>query len=93
MIRSEKLFLDIEVTIQNVIADKIDKVFKLVEIEKTETEKFAGKTCRKSFYNKPGYKKKNTKTGLGYKKKQNKRKRAEKTNFQKKTYFVHGTSS
>ncbi|MFS7963446.1 hypothetical protein Hanom_Chr08g00738181 [Helianthus anomalus] len=93
MIGSDKLFSDIKFLIQNVIADKVDKVFKLVEIEKAEIDKFAGKACRKTFYNNPSYKKKNTKAGLGYEKKQNQRKRAEKSNFQKKTKFVHGTSS
>ncbi|KAJ0520515.1 hypothetical protein HanIR_Chr10g0460271 [Helianthus annuus] len=43
MIGSDKLISDIEVPIQNVIPDKIDKVFKLVEIEKFEISKFAGK--------------------------------------------------
>ncbi|MFS7929848.1 hypothetical protein Hanom_Chr04g00337241 [Helianthus anomalus] len=69
MIRSDKLFSDIVVLIQNVIADKIDKVFKLVEIDKSEIDKFAGKASNKTFYNKPSYKKKNTKPVLGYKKK------------------------
>ncbi|MFS8007040.1 hypothetical protein Hanom_Chr14g01256281 [Helianthus anomalus] len=72
--------------------DKIGIVFKIVEIKKAEIDKFTGKS-KKTFYNKPGYKKKNLKSGLGYKRKQNQRKQAEKTNFQKKTNFVHGTSS
>ncbi|MFS7945879.1 hypothetical protein Hanom_Chr06g00529301 [Helianthus anomalus] len=71
MIGSDKLFSDIEFPIQNVIVDKIDKVFKLVEIETAEIDKFVGKTIKKTFYNKPGYKKKNTKAGLDYKNKQN----------------------
>ncbi|KAJ0430420.1 putative transcription factor interactor and regulator CCHC(Zn) family [Helianthus annuus] len=91
MIGSDKLFLDIVFPIQNVISEKIDKVFKVVEIEKSEIPKFAGK-CQKTFYNKPGYKKKNMKAGLGYKKKQswNKNKTP---NYQAKMNFVHGTSS
>ncbi|MFS8007107.1 hypothetical protein Hanom_Chr14g01257111 [Helianthus anomalus] len=36
MLGLAKLFSDFEFPIQNVIADKIDKVFKLVEIEKVE---------------------------------------------------------
>ncbi|MFS7919994.1 hypothetical protein Hanom_Chr03g00219101 [Helianthus anomalus] len=43
MIGSDKLFSDIEILIQNVILDKIDKAFKLVEIEKSEIEKIAVK--------------------------------------------------
>ncbi|KAJ0800205.1 putative transcription factor interactor and regulator CCHC(Zn) family [Helianthus annuus] len=93
MVRSDKLYSDIEVPIQNVITHKIDKVLKLVEIEKSEIAKFVGKAGKKPFYNKPDYKKKNTKVGLGYKKKQNQRKWAKKTNFQKKTNFFHVTSS
>ncbi|MFS7934788.1 hypothetical protein Hanom_Chr05g00395791 [Helianthus anomalus] len=96
MVGSNKLFSDVEVPIQNMIAKKIDKVFKLVEFEKSEIDKFAGKAGNKSFYNKPGnsgYKKKNTKAGLGYKKNNNQTKRFEKTNFQKKMNFVHETSS
>ncbi|KAM0050072.1 putative transcription factor interactor and regulator CCHC(Zn) family [Helianthus debilis subsp. tardiflorus] len=91
MIGSDKLFLDIVFPIQNVISEKIDKVFKMVEIEKSEIPKFAGK-CHKTFYNKPGYKKKNMKAGLGYKKKQNWKKN-EMPNYQAKMNFVHGTSS
>ncbi|MFS8034504.1 hypothetical protein Hanom_Chr17g01581891 [Helianthus anomalus] len=91
IVGSDKLLSDIEVPIQNVIAEKIDKVFKPVEIEKSEIDKFAGIASKKTFYNKPSYKKKNTKDGLGYKK--NQKKRAEKTRFQKKTNFVHGRSS
>ncbi|KAJ0864168.1 putative transcription factor interactor and regulator CCHC(Zn) family [Helianthus annuus] len=91
MIVSDKLFLDIVFPIQNVILDKIDKVFKMVEIEKSEIPKVAGK-CHKTFYNKPGYKKKNMKAGLGYKKKQNWKKN-ETPNYQEKMKFVHGTSS
>ncbi|KAJ0533739.1 hypothetical protein HanIR_Chr09g0411861 [Helianthus annuus] len=90
MIGSDKLFSDIEFPIQNVFSDKINKVFKLVEIEKSEIAKFAGKS-NKTFYNKPSYKKKNMKVGLDYKKKQN-QKRFEKPNYQKKMNFVHGTS-
>ncbi|KAJ0618477.1 putative transcription factor interactor and regulator CCHC(Zn) family [Helianthus annuus] len=70
MIGSDKLFLDVVFPIQNVISEKIDKLFKMVEIEKSEISKFAGKG-HKTFYNKPGVKKKNMKAGLGYKKKQN----------------------
>ncbi|MFS8002562.1 hypothetical protein Hanom_Chr13g01203501 [Helianthus anomalus] len=88
MIRSDKLFSDFEVPIQNVITDKIDKVFKLAAIDK-----FAGKASWKTFYNKPGYKKKNMKAGLCYKKKQNQKKSFKKSNLQKQTNFVHGTSS
>ncbi|MFS7912816.1 hypothetical protein Hanom_Chr02g00134291 [Helianthus anomalus] len=84
MTSSDKLFSDIIFPIQNVIANKIDKVFKLVEIEKAETDKFAGKASKKTFYNKPGYKKKNMKAGLGYKKKQNQKKRSEKLIFRKR---------
>ena len=64
MIGSDKLFLDVVFPIQNVISEKIDKVFKMIEIEKSEIPKFAGKG-HKTFYNKPGYKKKNMKAGLG----------------------------
>ncbi|KAJ0955610.1 putative transcription factor interactor and regulator CCHC(Zn) family [Helianthus annuus] len=64
MIGSDKLFLDVVFPIQNVISEKIDKVFKMVEIEKSEIPKFAQK-CHKTFYNKPVYKKKNMKAGLG----------------------------
>ncbi|MFS8024477.1 hypothetical protein Hanom_Chr16g01463721 [Helianthus anomalus] len=78
MVGSDKLFSDIEFPIQNVIAEKVDKVFKLVEIEKVEIDKFSSKASKKFFYNKFNYKKKNTKAGLGYKKKQNQKKRAEK---------------
>ncbi|KAJ0851059.1 putative transcription factor interactor and regulator CCHC(Zn) family [Helianthus annuus] len=91
MIGSDKLFLDVVFPIQNVISEKIDKVFKMVEIEKSEIPKFAGKG-HKTFYNKPGYKKKNMKAGLGYKKKQNWNKNKT-PNFQAKMNFVHGTSS
>ncbi|KAM0057614.1 putative transcription factor interactor and regulator CCHC(Zn) family [Helianthus debilis subsp. tardiflorus] len=90
MIGSDKLFLDVVFPIQNVIAEKIDKVFKMVEIEKSEISKFAGKS-HKTFYNKPGYKKKNMKVGLGYKKKQNWNKN-EMSNFQAKMIFVQGNS-
>ncbi|KAM0007299.1 hypothetical protein Hdeb2414_s0145g00813001 [Helianthus debilis subsp. tardiflorus] len=44
MIGLDKLFSDIEFPIQNVILDKIDKVFKLVEIEKSDIAKFARKS-------------------------------------------------
>ncbi|KAJ0902935.1 putative transcription factor interactor and regulator CCHC(Zn) family [Helianthus annuus] len=91
MIGSDKLFLDIVFPIQNVISDKIDKVFKMVEIENFEIPKFVGKG-HKTFYNKPGFKKKNMKAGLGYKKKQN-WKRNETLNFQEKRNFVHEISS
>ncbi|MFS7978025.1 hypothetical protein Hanom_Chr10g00910821 [Helianthus anomalus] len=91
MIGSDKLFSDNEVPIQSVISEKIDKVFKLVEIEKSEIAKFAGKG-KKTFYNKPSFKKKNMKARLGYKKKQN-WKRNETPNYMKKMNFVHGTSS
>ncbi|MFS7946529.1 hypothetical protein Hanom_Chr06g00537341 [Helianthus anomalus] len=43
MIGSDKLFSDIEVPIQNVIFKKVDKFFKLVEIEKSKIDKFVGK--------------------------------------------------
>ncbi|MFS7922915.1 hypothetical protein Hanom_Chr03g00254661 [Helianthus anomalus] len=92
MIGSDKLFSDIEFPIQNVISEKIDKVFKLAEIEKSEISKFARKS-NKTFYNKLGYKKKNMKVALGYKKKHYQKKRAEKQNVPKKMNFVHGTSS
>ncbi|MFS7962261.1 hypothetical protein Hanom_Chr08g00724571 [Helianthus anomalus] len=65
MIGSNKLFSDIEFPIQNVIVEKIEKVFKLVESEKSEINKLAGKAKnlkgKKFFYSKPGnsrYKKK-----------------------------------
>ncbi|KAJ0919933.1 hypothetical protein HanRHA438_Chr05g0235301 [Helianthus annuus] len=70
IIGPDKLFLDVVFPIQNMILEKIDKVFKMVEIEKSEISKFVGKGY-KTFYNKPGFKKKNMKAGLGYKKKQN----------------------
>ncbi|MFS7954288.1 hypothetical protein Hanom_Chr07g00628531 [Helianthus anomalus] len=89
MVGSDKLFSDIEFLIQNVIMEKIEKVVKLVEIEKSEIDKFFGKASKKGFYNKPSYKKKNTKLGLGYKKKQNQKKRSEKSKFQKNMNFVH----
>ncbi|KAJ0880822.1 putative transcription factor interactor and regulator CCHC(Zn) family [Helianthus annuus] len=91
MIGSDKLFLDIVFPIQNVISEKTDKVFKMVEIEKSEIPKFAGKG-HKTSYNKPGFKKKNMKAGLGYKKKQSWNKN-EKPNYQAKMNFVHRTSS
>ncbi|MFS8031931.1 hypothetical protein Hanom_Chr17g01551661 [Helianthus anomalus] len=75
---SDKFFSDVEVPIQNVFAEKIEKVFELVEIEKSKIDKFAGKVGKKAFYNKPSYKKKNTKVGLGYKRKKNRKKRFEK---------------
>ncbi|KAF5802790.1 putative transcription factor interactor and regulator CCHC(Zn) family [Helianthus annuus] len=90
MIGSDKLFLDVVFSIQNVISKKIDKVFKMVEIEKSEISKFVGKN-RKGSYNKPGFKKKNMKAGLGYKKKQN-RKKNEVPNYQAKLSFVQGNS-
>ncbi|KAJ0826973.1 putative transcription factor interactor and regulator CCHC(Zn) family [Helianthus annuus] len=90
MIGSDKLFLDVVFPIQNVISEKIDKVFKMVEIEKSEMSKFAGKGFKGS-YNKPGSKKKNMKSGLGYKKKQN-RNKTEMPNFQTKMSFVQGKS-
>ncbi|MFS7907079.1 putative transcription factor interactor and regulator CCHC(Zn) family [Helianthus anomalus] len=90
MIGSDKLFLDVVFPIQNVISEKIDKVFKMVEIENSEMSKFAGKGYKGS-YNKPGSKKKNMKAGLGYKKKQN-RNRTEMPNFQTKMSFVQGKS-
>ncbi|MFS7896521.1 hypothetical protein Hanom_Chr15g01364491 [Helianthus anomalus] len=74
MVGSDKLHSDIEVPIHNVISEKIDKVFKLVETEKSEIAKFAEKASKKTFYNKPRYKKKNTKAGLGYKRNKIKRK-------------------
>ncbi|KAJ0734585.1 putative transcription factor interactor and regulator CCHC(Zn) family [Helianthus annuus] len=90
MIGSDKLFLDVVFPIQNVISEKVDKVFKMVEIEKSEISKFAGKG-HKYFYNKPGFKKKNMKAVLGYKKKQN-RKQNEKQDLQQKLNFVQGKS-
>ncbi|KAJ0836751.1 putative transcription factor interactor and regulator CCHC(Zn) family [Helianthus annuus] len=90
MIGSDKLFLDVVFPIQNVISEKIDKVFKMVEIEKSEMLKFAGKGFKGS-YNKPGSKKKNMKSGLGYKKKHNQN-RTERSNFQTKMNFVQGKS-
>ncbi|MFS7946067.1 hypothetical protein Hanom_Chr06g00531671 [Helianthus anomalus] len=56
MIGLDKLFSNVEVPIQNVFAEKIDKVFKLVEIDKYEIDKFVGKASQKAFYNKPSYK-------------------------------------
>ncbi|KAM0071966.1 putative transcription factor interactor and regulator CCHC(Zn) family [Helianthus debilis subsp. tardiflorus] len=90
MIGSDKLFLDVVFPIQNVISEKIDKVFKMVEIEKSEISKFVGKG-HKTFYNKPGFKKKNMKACLGYKKKQ-KWKKNEVPNYQTKMSFVQGKS-
>ncbi|MFS7946881.1 hypothetical protein Hanom_Chr06g00541561 [Helianthus anomalus] len=43
MVGSNKLFSDIEFPIQNVTVEKIEKVFKLVEIEMSEVENLAGK--------------------------------------------------
>ncbi|KAJ0652898.1 putative transcription factor interactor and regulator CCHC(Zn) family [Helianthus annuus] len=88
MIGSDKLFLDVVFPIQNVISEKVDKVFRMVEIEKSEIPKFAGKG-HKSFYNKPGSKKKNMKTGLGYKRKQNWN-QSKQQNLQQKMNFVQG---
>ncbi|MFS8021349.1 hypothetical protein Hanom_Chr16g01426371 [Helianthus anomalus] len=82
MVGSDKLFSDVEFPIENVIAKKNDKVFKLVEMEKSEIDKFAGKG-KKAFYNKPCYKKKNTKAGLRYKKKQIKIKGLKRKNSEK----------
>ncbi|MFS7977888.1 putative transcription factor interactor and regulator CCHC(Zn) family [Helianthus anomalus] len=94
MVGSDKLFSDVKVPIQNVISENIDKVFKLLEIGKYEIDKFADKASKKTFYNKQGYKKKKTQRPvLVIKRKQNQKKRFEKTKFQKKMYFVHGTSS
>ncbi|KAF5809845.1 putative transcription factor interactor and regulator CCHC(Zn) family [Helianthus annuus] len=90
MIGSDKLFLDVVFPIQNVISEKVDKVFKMVEIEKSEISKFVGK-IHKGLYNKPGFKKKNMKAGLGYKKKQN-RSKNETPNYQAKMSFVQGNS-
>ncbi|KAJ0508376.1 putative transcription factor interactor and regulator CCHC(Zn) family [Helianthus annuus] len=90
MIGSDKLFLDVVFPIQNVISEKVDKVFKMVEIEKSEIPKFAGKG-HKTFYNKPGFKKKNMKAGLGYKKKQNWKKN-EVPSYQTKMSFVQEKS-
>ncbi|MFS7919099.1 hypothetical protein Hanom_Chr03g00208901 [Helianthus anomalus] len=50
MIGSDKLFSNVEFPIQNVISDKVDKVFKLIEIQKFEILKFARKS-KKSSYN------------------------------------------
>ena len=90
MIGSDKLFLDVVFPIQNVISEKVDQVFKMFEIEKSEISKFAGKG-HKTFYNKPGVKKKNMKAGLGYKKKQNWKKNVT-PNYQEKMSFVQGDS-
>ncbi|KAJ0539913.1 putative transcription factor interactor and regulator CCHC(Zn) family [Helianthus annuus] len=90
MIGSDKLFLDVVFPIQNVISEKVDKVFKMVEIEKSEISKFVGKS-HKGSYNKPGFKKKNMKAGLGYKKRQNRNKN-ETLNYQAKMSFVQGNS-
>ncbi|KAJ0480467.1 putative transcription factor interactor and regulator CCHC(Zn) family [Helianthus annuus] len=90
MIGSNKLFLDVVFPIQNVILEKVDKVFKMVEIEKSEISKFVGKS-RKGSYNKPGFKKKNMKAGLCYRKKQNRNKN-ETPNYQAKMSFVQGDS-
>ncbi|KAJ0458539.1 putative transcription factor interactor and regulator CCHC(Zn) family [Helianthus annuus] len=90
MIGSDKLFLDVVFPIQNVISEKVDKVFKMVEIEKSEISKFVGKS-HKGSYNKPGFKKKNMKAGLGYKKKQHWNKN-ETTNYQTKMSFVQGNN-
>ncbi|MFS8002647.1 hypothetical protein Hanom_Chr13g01204561 [Helianthus anomalus] len=49
MIGPDKLFSDVEFPIQNVIADKIEKVFKPVEIEMSEIVKSAGKASKKTF--------------------------------------------
>ncbi|MFS7976767.1 hypothetical protein Hanom_Chr10g00896271 [Helianthus anomalus] len=54
-----------------VIAENIDKVFKLVEIEKTKIKKFIGKVSKKAFYNKPGHKNEKTQR-LGWVIKRNK---------------------
>ncbi|MFS7930736.1 hypothetical protein Hanom_Chr04g00347791 [Helianthus anomalus] len=58
MIGPDKFCSDVEFPIQNVIVEKIKKVFKLVEIEKSEIEKLVGKVGKlkgkKSFYNKSG---------------------------------------
>ncbi|MFS7947729.1 hypothetical protein Hanom_Chr06g00551651 [Helianthus anomalus] len=80
MTGSNKLFSDIEILIQNAILENIDKVFKLVEIEKYEIEKFVGKS-KKTFYNKSSYKKKNMKARLGYNKNQNQKKHFQKSNY------------
>ncbi|KAJ0876109.1 putative transcription factor interactor and regulator CCHC(Zn) family [Helianthus annuus] len=90
MIGSDKLFLDVVFPIQNVISEKVDKVFKMVEIEKSEISKFVSKS-RKGSYNKPSSKKKNMKAGLGYRKKQNRNKN-EMPNYQAKMNFVQGDS-
>ncbi|KAJ0809384.1 putative transcription factor interactor and regulator CCHC(Zn) family [Helianthus annuus] len=90
MIGSDKLFLDVVFPIQNVISERIDQVFKMVEIEKSEISKFAGKG-HKTFYNKPGVKKKNMKAGLGYKRKQNWKKNVT-SDYQEKMSFVQGDS-
>ncbi|MFS7938089.1 hypothetical protein Hanom_Chr05g00435361 [Helianthus anomalus] len=64
----------------------------MVEIEKSEIDKFAGKR-KKTFYSKPSYKRKNMIAWLGYKKNQNQKKQFEKPSYQKQMKFVHGTSS
>ncbi|KAJ0441645.1 hypothetical protein HanIR_Chr16g0800121 [Helianthus annuus] len=89
MIGLDKLFSDVEFPIQNVISDKIDKVFKLVEIEKSEISKYAGKS-KKTFYNKPGYKKKNMKAGLGYKRNKIKEKGLKRQTFRKRRTLFTG---
>ncbi|MFS8016849.1 hypothetical protein Hanom_Chr15g01373361 [Helianthus anomalus] len=84
MVASDKLFSDDEFPIQNLIAEKVDKVFNLVEIDKSEIENLLVKRARIIFYYKPSYIQKNTKAGLGYKKKQNQNKKSESQNFRKR---------
>ncbi|MFS7968645.1 hypothetical protein Hanom_Chr09g00800031 [Helianthus anomalus] len=94
MIGSHKLFLDIEVPIQNVIVDKINKVFKLVEIEKSEIDKFSGKVSKKTFYNNLVTKKKKHKGWVGLQKKTKPNIKGGKDKISEKNMkFVHGTSS
>ncbi|MFS8034859.1 hypothetical protein Hanom_Chr17g01586121 [Helianthus anomalus] len=83
MVRSDNLFSDDEFLVQNVYLEKLEKVFKLVEIEISEIKTLATDARilnfkrEKSFYTKPGYSHyqrknfKNERAGLGYKKKKN----------------------
>ncbi|KAF5773936.1 hypothetical protein HanRHA438_Chr13g0605141 [Helianthus annuus] len=83
IVRSDKLISDVEVPIQNVIAEKIDKVFKLVEIEKSKIDKFAGKPSVKSFYNKPSYQRKTQRLGWVIERNKIKRNELKRQNFRK----------
>ncbi|MFS7919402.1 putative transcription factor interactor and regulator CCHC(Zn) family [Helianthus anomalus] len=104
MIGSDKLFSDDEFPIQNVNLKRLEKVFKLVEIEVLKVENLARTASYfnykkdKSYYTKPRnsfYQKKifrNERAGLGYNKK-NHKKKFQKSNFGKKMKFVRGISS